>query len=84
MASVEETMLTVIVMGAEGPKRLFGTVGGRREAVGAEPYPREKREQGNLVKAPWILDIARRADDPPSQSLAKTPTILPFVVAGIT
>ena len=43
--------------------RLLRTVGGGREAVGAQSHPRQKDDQRDVMKDLRIADIARRADD---------------------
>src|SRR5262249_29773273 len=48
---------------AEGTKRLVGTVRPRRQTVGAEPHPRQERNQRELVKCMRILDVLRSAED---------------------
>ena len=50
---------------AERLERLLGAVGARREPVGAEPDPREDRDERDLVEGAGIAGILRRADEDP-------------------
>jgi hypothetical protein len=48
---------------AEGLEGLFGTIGGRGKAVGAEPDPGQERSQGHVMKDAGIHRVPRFADD---------------------
>ena len=48
---------------AEGLERLLGAVGRRRETVGAQPDPRQERDQRDLVEDPLIVQVARLAKE---------------------
>ena len=53
---------------AEGAERFVRAVRGGRQAVCAEPNPREQRDQRELVKGVGVFDVFRSAENNPLQS----------------
>src|SRR5205085_2864504 len=58
-----------VLVAAEVLECFLGTVGGRAEAVGAEPYPGEEGGQRDVLEELRVLDVLRPAEKSPHELL---------------
>ena len=73
----DQGQVGVLAQDLEG---LLGTVGGRGQAVGAEPDPGQDGDQGDLVEERRVLDVAGLADERPLDLAADVALIIVHVM----